>query len=236
AKMKLNSVELYEFLKRKRYNYFYHANSVTTACTFIEQKGLLSRGDVELNGLVQTEQSSDGVDKTFDVWDDIFLDIVDLHQYFSRQNHYGPVCFVMDIELLLDPEFSNIWITKDNPINWDEDNLIFDDNYYSSLQEYTDEFAANIANKSIQKKMFTIRKPHKELFFEKYLVKIILDNPEVEVGGINLYDEAKTKIENSLNSSGFNINLLKTRSCPSCYCRCNYLKEVEPRSLKKLFL
>lgn len=233
--MQLNSKALYNFLRGKGYKYFFHANSVTTACTFIEQKGLLSRGAVERNGLIQTEQSSDDIDKTFNVWDDVFLDIVDLHGYFPRQNQYGPVCFVLDIKLLLNPEFSNIWITKDNPIYWTA-NMDDRKKYYSSVQEYIDEFDANIANKSIQKKMFTIRKPHKELSFEKYLVKIILDNPEVAVYGRNLYNEAKIKIEDSLNNSGFNINLLETRSCSGCFCVGNYFDEVEVSDLEKLFL
>ena len=41
----------------------YHANSVTTSSTFLEQGGLLSRKFVEDRGLNQTAQYSDSNDK-----------------------------------------------------------------------------------------------------------------------------------------------------------------------------
>ena len=68
----LDPKELYEFFESKKLKYFYHANTVRTSCTFIEQNGLMSRGYVEYKGLTQTPQTSDEVDKKFDVWNDIF--------------------------------------------------------------------------------------------------------------------------------------------------------------------
>ena len=99
--MKLNNLELHKFFQEKGITHLYHANTVTTSISFIQAGGLLSRGDVEKNDLLQTAQESDGVDKTFDVWNDIFLDTADLHKLFSRQNRYGPVLFVFDVNLLL---------------------------------------------------------------------------------------------------------------------------------------
>ncbi|TBT37353.1 hypothetical protein D5E81_24615 [Vibrio parahaemolyticus] len=71
--MKLDNQELHELLVQKGVTHFHHANSLATAVTFIEEGGLLSRGDVEKEDLIQTNQSSDDDDKDFDVWDDVLL-------------------------------------------------------------------------------------------------------------------------------------------------------------------
>ena len=103
--MKLDNRKLYELLKDKGVTNLYHANTVATSITFIEEGGLLSREYVENKELYQTLQTSDEIDKLFDVFDDIFLDTTDLHKHFCRQNHYGPVLFQFSLELLLDDEF-----------------------------------------------------------------------------------------------------------------------------------
>ncbi|MGM0862145.1 MAG: hypothetical protein ACQEWH_15925 [Bacillota bacterium] len=118
--MELNRLELHSFLVQEGIKYLYHANTVQTACTFIEQGGLLSRGLVEDKYLIQTPQQSDKDDKAFNVWYDIFLDNHDLHASFNRQNKYGPVLFKISIDILKDKSIPPIWITKDNPIFWKE--------------------------------------------------------------------------------------------------------------------
>ena len=99
--MKLDNLELHNLYKQKDIHFLYHANSVATAITFIKQGGLLSRGAVESKGLYQTPQSSDAIDQVFNVWNDIFLDTIDLHGYFPRQNLYGPISFQFPIDFLL---------------------------------------------------------------------------------------------------------------------------------------
>lgn len=47
-------------LLEKGVTHLYHANTVATACTFIENNGLLSRGAVDDLGLYQTSQATDG--------------------------------------------------------------------------------------------------------------------------------------------------------------------------------
>lgn len=55
--------ELYNFLSGRKIKYFFHANTVKTSCTLIEQKGLLSRGEITRRMLSMTEQTSDDIDK-----------------------------------------------------------------------------------------------------------------------------------------------------------------------------
>lgn len=83
--------EIYSILKEKEVPYLYHANTVASSLTFIQNRALLSRGFVERKGLFQTPQKSDTGDKEFDVWEHIFFDGADLHLKYKRCNHYGPV-------------------------------------------------------------------------------------------------------------------------------------------------
>lgn len=232
--IEVSAEELYDFLSSRKFKYFFHANTVKTACTLIRQKGLLSRGEITAKKLPMTAQSSDDIDKQFDVWNDIFFDIVDLHGYFPRQNLYGPVCFKLSNEFLLDKYLPNICITKDNPIYW-TNSMSEEEKYYSSVGEYIADFEKNMKNHTIQSKMFTIHNTEKRIPFKKYLVEIILDNPAVKVNGVALFPLAKEAICSSLNESDFNIDILKTRICNNCFCKANYFNQVSVDELEKLF-
>ncbi|MAN03570.1 MAG: hypothetical protein CMI35_10840 [Owenweeksia sp.] len=111
----LSAKSLYTILKNKGVEFLYHANTVSTSITFIENNALLSRHFVESNNLFQSNQPSDKEDKLFDVWDHVFLDGEDLHKRYSRANKYGPVLFRFKLELLTSPQFQNVFITKTNP-------------------------------------------------------------------------------------------------------------------------
>ncbi|TOB51551.1 hypothetical protein, partial [Vibrio parahaemolyticus] len=168
--MRLDNRELYELLSEKEVTHFHHANTVATSITFIENNGLLSRGDVANNGLYQTPQASDEEDIKFDVWGDVFIDTVDLHGLFPRQNLYGPVLFKFGLDFLLNEDL-HVWVTKNNPMFW-SDNLSQEDKYFQSvgeLRQRWNEF-------DTQRKMVTIRKPQRPVLFQ-YLEEIIIDNP-----------------------------------------------------------
>ena len=232
--IKISPEELYDFLSSKKFKYFFHANTVKTSCTLIRQNGLLSRGEIEARKLPMTPQFSDDIDKRFDVWNDIFLDIVDLHGYFPRQNVYGPVCFKISNEFLLDKNLPNICITKNNPIYWNVE-MTEEEKYYSSVNEYIVDFEECMRNNTIQTKMFTIHNTGKRIPFKKYLVEVILDNPAVKVNNVALYALAKEALLTSLNDSEISADILKTRTCNGCFCKDNYLNQVTTDELEKLF-
>ncbi|MBD5507809.1 MAG: hypothetical protein HDR05_07130 [Lachnospiraceae bacterium] len=97
------------------------------------------------------------------------------------------------------------------------------------------EFDENMKNDSIQKKMFTIHNTAKRIPFKKYLVEIILDDPAVEVDGVELYPIAKQALASSLNEEGFSTDLLKMRICNNCFCKDNYSSQISTDELQKLF-
>ncbi|MEW6552246.1 MAG: hypothetical protein AB1389_08985 [Campylobacterota bacterium] len=228
--MKLNNLELYELLKEKGIDTFFHANTLTTSLTYFENNGLMSRGLVESKGLHQTTQSSDDIDKKHDVWNDIFIDIVDLHGHFQRQNLYGPILFKFSIEFLKDDVF-DIYVTKNNPIYW-KDSDKEEDKYFQNVEELKtrwDEY-------SIHRKMFTIKNTSTPILF-KYLKEILLDDPKVQIEkeSIVFSEKLGEELKKVIDTGIISQNLFKWRDCSSCFCKKNYL--VLPISeLKRLFL
>lgn len=55
----LPPTETYNLLKEKGIGQLFHANTLKTSLTFIEQKALLSRHYIESNDLLQSRQKSD---------------------------------------------------------------------------------------------------------------------------------------------------------------------------------
>lgn len=229
--MKLNNIELYKLLTEKGIHHLYHANTVSTSRTFIEQGGLMSRGAVETGNLNQTPQSSDAIDKVFGVWNDVFLDTVDLHTYFGRQNHYGPVLFKLSTDFLNETDL-DIWITKDNPINWNQE-MSDEKKYFNSVAELSE----NWAKYQRQRKMTTIKNNTSPILM-KYVEEVIVDNPGVQIteSELVIFNQAMSDLKDSLKVNPPLKNKFKTRTCSGCFCRENYLNEVSVKNLTRLFL
>jgi hypothetical protein len=232
--MRLNNQELYDFFLEKEILVLYHANTVKTSITYFQQNGLISRGAVDTLGLLQTEQTSDEADQILNVWNDIFLDSTDLHTLFGRQNYYGPVLFELDINLIQNTDY-DIWITKNNPIYWNVDSSN-EERYFQNVEELRTEWD----NYDIQKKMITIRNNSTPTLFD-YVRKVIVDDPRVKIadgkeGHIHLFNETFKLIKERIPNNHILKGKFITRKCDYCWCRDNYLKQVTPIELKRLFL
>jgi hypothetical protein len=116
--MELDSSKLASALENAGVDALFHANTVTTACTFLSQGALLARGVVADMGLPQTPQSSDSLDKKHRIWRDLFVDGVDIHARIRSRNLYGPVLFVLDLDALRRPPVTTAWVTRKNPTKW----------------------------------------------------------------------------------------------------------------------
>lgn len=229
--MKLNNQDLFSLYQKKGITHLYHANTVRTSKTFIEQNGLLSRGAVENKELIQTVQSSDAIDKQYDVWNDIFLDTEDLHIKFNRQNHYGPVLFKFSVDFIKDLDV-DIWVTKNNPIYW-KPYMSMEQKYFISVEELDKKW--NMFQS--QRKMTTVKNTFQPLLFD-YLEEIIVDNPKIKNNhtGIIYFSEAKKSLNQSVEINQSIKGKLKERECKNCYCCFNYRYQVLLTEHKKLFL
>jgi len=173
----LDSKEVFKILKTKGITHFHHANTVTTAKSYLEANALLSREYIEKNKLFQTGQSSDSKDKEFGIHNFIFLDAKDLADFFSRPNDYGPVLFKLDLKLLLSEDIPTVRISRENPFYWKDSNAL-NDQYYNNLDDFKNEYSTG--NKLRDgKTMFMITTLDGSLSLEKYLQEITVDNPHL---------------------------------------------------------
>lgn len=200
-------------LLEKGVTHLYHANTVATACTFIENNGLLSRGVIEDLGLYQTSQVTDRSDKDYGVFYDIFFDSVDIHQRSKKINNYGPVVFVYSIDVLdvLPPDC--IRVTKDNPMYWTS-SMTDEDKYFLAQEELQTFYQREKFNQHV-----TLRHQVAPLPFD-FLEKIIIDNPGVEDTGY--FDNAYHHLQDLIDKYIAGIPL-EVRQCPpSCSCQNQY--------------
>lgn len=183
----INGTELYDLLLENKVTNLYHANTLSTSITFLNEGKLLSREFVENNNLFQTPQDTDKKDKTLGIWNDLFLDTFDLTSKFNI-NCYGPITFVIKLEFIKDYK---ILVTKNNPCYWNTNR-----NYLRGI----DDFKKAKYPKSADH-MITINNAQIEL--NDYLEKIIYYNTELKDSKNRDID---TIVKAQLSSFGFPID------------------------------
>lgn len=209
----------------KGINQLYHANTVSTACTFLEQNGLLSRGTVRDLGLLQTPQETDGSDQEYDVFYDIFFDSVDIHDRSRNINYYGPVTFVFSIDLLDTLPENCIKITKDNPKYWTSE-MSEEEKYFLSIEELQlGFFRGNF------KQHITLRHQYDAIPFD-YLTCVILDDPGLYCN--EYFVVARTILRELLDNYDAHIPLLIRNCSVSCNCKLKY-ESYSKRYMKSRF-
>ncbi|MFY0481288.1 hypothetical protein ACI6PS_01680 [Flavobacterium sp. PLA-1-15] len=179
----LDKNELYQILYEKGIKNLYHANTIATSITFLNQRSLLSRKYVEDNHLFQTGQYSDAKDKKFEIWDGIFLDAMDIHTEFKRRNKYGPFLFSFDISLIKSEYIKTVRVTKVNPVHWNSQQTE-KDWYYSDLVEFKDNYKKGNKYRDVGS-MIILNNIEGKLPLRPFLNKFILDNPNVSVNNNN---------------------------------------------------
>lgn len=209
----LNASEVKHIYMRRGIRFLYHANVVVTSLTFIKQDGLLSRGAVADRGLPQGSQESDQKDKDFGVWNNIFLDSVDIHKRAQDRNKYGPVLFEFSIDVLDSPCIEEVKVTKENPEDWDS--LDPEERYFENAEE----LSANFQKGNFKQELLLKIRNDDVLPFD-CLSSVILDNPHLEDN--SYFENAKAKIEVEMRNHCQNA-YLEIRECPQeCKCVSKY--------------
>jgi hypothetical protein len=131
----LPAAEVYDILVNKDVKGLYHANTVRTSKTYLQEYALLSRKHVQDKRLVQTDQKSDAIDKKYEIYDHIFVDAINISKYFYTYNKYGPILFGLKTDLLKSPSVPTVRITKKNPIYWKDEDTV-EDKYYTSVDDF----------------------------------------------------------------------------------------------------
>jgi len=214
----MEGTEVFGVLKGIRATHVHHANSVTTSCTFLEKGGLASRGFVQDHGLKQTPQpSSDEIDQKYDIWHRVFVDHVDIHDRAGQKkgpNHYGPVLFVLDLDVLLHlPADSEVLVTKKNPVHW-QDGEPDGARWFRSAEE----LAKNIKFGNFDK-MLVIQTPSGMLDFPGRSACIILDDPQRKVSsGQDAYTYAEARLKKAAKAGGVQVSVARRTCRDGCTC------------------
>jgi hypothetical protein len=231
--MEIPSKKVFEILKDKGVERIYHANSVVTSCQFLRYKSLMSRGTIDRANLFQTPQKSDGMDKRYGIWYDIFADSVDIHHRAKRANAYGPVLFELNVKIIEKAYTGRVWVTKCNPTKWKK-NIKHEKRWFTSAQDLAKNFTYGRFDQ-----MIVFRHCGGELPLDKHLEKIILDDPELEESdnGVDYFSVSYGALCSSMAEGGIYVPIEK-RACPdTCTCLDDYqdgtidaVKMFHPRS------
>lgn len=209
--------EVYDVLKNIGVTNLHHANTVTTSCTFLEHGALLSRGYVERHDLKQTPQGSDDLDKRFRIWDDVFLDHVNIHHRGGRRkgpNQYGPVLFVLELAILLQlPSGTDVRVTRMNPIRWTA-NQKDEDRWFLASSD----LSGNVSFGDFDK-MLVIRTPDGKIDFPDRKVKIMLDDPKRPLSsGVDAYGHAEQRLLKAAQQGRVVATIASHQCQPECQC------------------
>lgn len=237
--MDLNSKLVHKVLKRKGLLYLYHANTVKTSKTFIKNGALLSRKYIEQNGLEQTPQKSDNIDKKYEIWNYIFLDAINISSYFRNYNYYGPVLFIFNIDLLLEDSIPTVRISKKNPIHWTDSDKI-EDRYYESVDEFDKNFyIGNKRRDGGNHIIITNLEGKLELKTNLHLIQI--DNPGIMVKDLsdnkrkNHAEAIRDYFIEDIKKLGFNKSVLEIINNRILKFQYFYLHKTERGKYKRLF-
>ncbi len=225
--MELARRQVHDLLTSEGIRHLYHANSVVTSCQFIKAGGLIARGHLDRKGLPQSRQYTDDTDVRHSIWFDIFLDTVDIHDRVSSVNKYGPVLFVLSVDLLKRPTTGKIWYTRSNPSKWDS----LHPNKPKWFETINDLKKGFIKNEFDQ--MIVARHCGGELPFGKYLEKIVVDDPGKNVGGVDAYSMAYGALQLACTDAGLDIDI-ERRECDDCNCTQFYKQHA--RYLREMFV
>ncbi|MBH8611954.1 hypothetical protein I4N56_014215 [Pseudomonas mohnii] len=201
----------------------YHANSVLTSCEFLRHGALLSRGTVEALKLRQTPQKSDVIDKRYHIWNDVFLDSVDIHARASTANHYGPVMFVLSTEKLISELSSGEFaVTKLNPTKWA--NKPIKNRWMQSFEEFSAEFDVNSFDQ-----MVVLRHSDGHVPLKSALRKIIIDPaPAMGEQGVETFSYALGALKHAMHLGASRIVPITKRECAAgCDCQTHYADDEE---------
>jgi hypothetical protein len=217
--MEILSKRIYEILKDKGVTSIYHANSVMSACSFLQNRCLLSRGSMDKSGLLQTSQISAKTGRNYGIWDDVFTDSVDIHRLAGSANTQGPVLFELDVEIIRQTYTGKVWVTKSNPAEW-ETLTHHERRWFVSAVDLDHYFARDNADH-----MTVFRHCGGKLPIHNHLKKIVLDDPELktQTDQIDCFSMAYGAIRLAMSDGGFDVPVEKRVCDAACGCRDDYL-------------
>jgi len=222
--MDIPSNTVFEVLTDRGVDTIFHANGVLTSSHFLRSGALLSRGSAERLNLKQTAQSSDAIDKRHSVWFDVFADSVDIHRRVKNANHYGPVLFALHTSLIKSTYTGRIWVTKLNPTKWAGKTR--KERWFQSGDDLKENFTDGTFDH-----MIVFRHCGGALPFGRYLSRVILDDPKMNIGGVDLFSAGYGALSLAMSDAQLEVPIKRRRCVSSCRCKHRY-RQFEERTLE----
>lgn len=208
--------EVCDILVARGVTHLHHANSVKTSLSQLQVGGLASRALIEASRLPQTNQITDTEDREYGIWGDVFVDTVDIHRRISNRNMYGPVLFVLNVNVLRAlPPTARVLVTRSNPTKWKETKTDAE-RYFLTTAELNSGLSVGDFDQ-----MLVIKTAEGIVPFAQYLENIVLDEPKVMIGTSPEFDEAATALAGAVVGLGLQVAVSR-RSCAPCNCIRSY--------------
>jgi hypothetical protein len=182
---------------------------VTTALTFLQSGGLVSRARAIRDGLPQTVQYTDEEDQVYDIFDKLFFDPMDIHHRKWRRNLYGPVTFEFDIAVLGMTCVREVRLTRKNPSRWRWLKPVVSERWLEAPADVKAKFDPTGFDNHL-----VLTCDGEFLPLSPYLKRIILDNPPAAAG---LFQHAFDALSGRMKHLGVAV---EARTCPGKYCKC----------------
>lgn len=217
----LQGSDIYGILKHIGVTHLHQANSVITSCTYLRQGGIVSRGFAEDHKLQQSAQPTDELDRKYGIWHMIFVPHVDIHDRQGQTkapNLFGPVLFVLNLDVLLRlPPGAEVRVTKRSPAYW------YDTEPDSARWfQNAEEVAQNLSPDDLHK-MLAIQIPSGKLDFPNRRAQILLDDPRRQVlSGVDAYTHAETRLREAAAHSKVEVSIERRKCQVGCICASKY--------------
>lgn len=226
--MELRANHVLEVLRSKGVEELHHANTVVNASTYLRKGKLLARGVADEQELIQSGQQTDQDDVRYGLWYDIFLDTVDIHDRKNGRNYYGPVLFSFDVEVLSEEWLATLWITRENPQNWTEDDD-HRDRWFVSIEDVQQNFRPTDFGSSI-----VLRSIGGKLRIKDYITRITVYVPERGMRSFRLLDYTIGALHASCAPTDLFPDI-HIRECPEgCDCKSEYSR-MRDDTIEKFF-
>jgi len=213
--------EVYNILTSQGVTHLHHANSVKTSLSQLRLAGLASRALVERNKLPQTNQITDDEDREYGIWGDVFVDTVDIHRRLSNRNMYGPVLFVMNVDVLRAlPQDARVLVTRSNPTKWSETKTEAERYFMTSAELRSGLTVGNFDQ------MLVIRTSEQIVPFTHHLEEIVLDEPKLATGTSPEFDHASAALANAVAALGLRVPVTRRSCVANCKCVSSYSEKA----------
>lgn len=231
----INLQELKKDLRMRGMFLLFHANSVETSITFARHGMLFSRERCEKEEYPQSPQYTDNLNKTYGIFNDLFLNFSDLHN-IEGPNKYGPISFQFKANETLDYLSSNNFptsITQVNPHLWQKANVSKSDRWRADFHSVLP-YQPN----DQKRKTYTDGWPDLVISSQEGALPLSLLN-RIIVDAYPLrptfYLQVRNILLNCLKGHHLDIPILQRRNCKS-ECKCQDRKKLVSKQFRNKYV